>query len=207
MAAIYENEQLSFAELNGRANRLAYYYSPLVYSLIREWRSGVERRLDMVVAILAVLKAGGACVPLDPDYPAERLRFMLEDSFPLAVLTDGALPVTIQGLLSDMQASVINVTSDVALWSGLSREEPRVLRLISHHLAYIIYTSGSTGRPRELWLSTGAFVVMFFLHETSLSSDLDIDTNKDTVQALMQRAKNDQRRRGCTTRHRRCRRT
>src|ERR1700728_2551220 len=101
----------------------------------------------MVIALLAVLKAGGAYVPLDPSYPEERLRWMLEDSEPVVLLTEGHL----RGLFAGMgeQVRVVDV-KDWEVWSeeGESNQERAETGLTSRHLAYVIYTSGSTGKPK-----------------------------------------------------------
>ena len=82
VAVVFEDEQLSYAELNRRANQLAHYLRELGVGPDGRVAICVERGLEMIMALLAVLKAGGAYVPLDPAYPAERLRFMLEDVRP-----------------------------------------------------------------------------------------------------------------------------
>src|ERR1039458_9724770 len=86
-AVVLEEEELSYAELNRRANQLAHYLRELGVKPDDRVAICVERSLEMIVALLAVLKAGGAYVPLDPAYPVERLRFMLQDSEPVALLT------------------------------------------------------------------------------------------------------------------------
>ncbi|WP_235548573.1 condensation domain-containing protein, partial [Noviherbaspirillum sp. Root189] len=99
VALLHEAQQLSYDELNRRANRLARHLRTL--GVVPDARVAIcmERSIDMVVAILAVMKAGGAYVPLDPAYPAERLAFMLQDSAPVAVLTHERLPAPVLGTL------------------------------------------------------------------------------------------------------------
>ena len=147
-ALAFEGAEISFAELNCRANRLANYLRGL--GIARESCVGLclERSLEMVVAILAVLKAGGAYVPLDPEYPKERLRFMLEDSTSAAVLVDALLPTSLKQLFGQLQIPAIDVREDAGLWSGLPSELPALPGTSSHDLAYIIYTSGSTGSAK-----------------------------------------------------------
>ena len=86
-ALVFEDRQLSYAELNVRANQLAHYLRSLGVKPDAGWRSAWSAASSMVVGLLAVLKAGGAYVPLDPAYPAERLAYMLEDSAPRVLLT------------------------------------------------------------------------------------------------------------------------
>ncbi|MDW0358490.1 amino acid adenylation domain-containing protein [Halomonas venusta] len=141
-AVVFEDQSLSYAELNTRANCLAHYLIGL--GVKPETRVGiaVERSIEMVVGLLAVLKAGGAYVPLDPDYPAERLAYMVEDSGIELLLTQQhlreELPTT-EGL------SVIELDRlEVAHHASNNPE----VALHGEHLAYVIYTSGSTGRPK-----------------------------------------------------------
>src|SRR5258708_7514641 len=98
VAVVFEEEELSYAELNRTANRLGHYLREL--GVVPDARVAlcVERGFEMIVALLAVLKAGGAYMPLDPAYPAERLRFMLQDSQPLALLTQKHLEQLFAGL-------------------------------------------------------------------------------------------------------------
>ena len=91
VAVVFEDASLSYAELNRRANQLAHHLRELGVRPDDRVAICVERGLEMIVALLAVLKAGGAYVPLDPAYPAERLRFMLEDCAPVALLTQSHL--------------------------------------------------------------------------------------------------------------------
>jgi non-ribosomal peptide synthetase component F len=115
----------------------------------------IERSLEMIVALLAVLKAGGAYVPLDPAYPAERLRFMLEDSAPVALLTQNKL----RELFSELgdKLPVIDITAETSAWSKHpeTNPDPNSLGLTPNHLAYVIYTSGSTGSPKGVMVQHG----------------------------------------------------
>ncbi|PBQ13703.1 hypothetical protein CCL08_23325, partial [Pseudomonas congelans] len=106
----------------------------------------VERSVEMVVGLLAILKAGGGYVPLDPAYPVERIAYMLQDSAPAAVLVQTAT----QGLLADVSVPVINL--DLGNWQDESVQNPQVPGLTSAHLAYLIYTSGSTGLPKGVMI-------------------------------------------------------
>src|SRR6185436_2375952 len=152
VALVYEEQTLSYAELNARANRLARHLVAL--GVHPDDRVGlcVERTLEMVVALLAVLKAGGAYVPLDPAYPAERLAFMLEDSAPAVVLTHAAARAALEAAAAnlDRPPSVLDLLDDADRWAAQSADDlqPAALGLAPSHLAYIIYTSGSTGAPK-----------------------------------------------------------
>ena len=155
IAVTFEDRQLSYAELNRRANQLAHH---LIASGLRpEARVAIvlERRLELVVAMLAILKAGGAFVPIDPAYPAERLSFMIEDSTPAILLTQrSVLPVL--GPLPD-ELAVFTLDDPAPLWATLPATNPErsSTGVTSANLAYVIYTSGSTGRPKGVLIEHG----------------------------------------------------
>ncbi|SFY42891.1 non-ribosomal peptide synthetase, partial [Pseudomonas sp. NFACC43] len=135
-------QRLTYRQLNERANRLAHYLRKQGVEGDSRVAICVERSVDMVVGLLAVLKAGGGYVPLDPAYPAERLAFMLQDSAPVAVLTQAGT----RALLSDAQVPLIDL--DAGPWLDEPDHNPHVTGLTPDHLAYVIYTSGSTGLPK-----------------------------------------------------------
>ncbi|MDB9524394.1 amino acid adenylation domain-containing protein [Oscillatoria sp. CS-180] len=142
-ALIWQEQHLTYRELNDQANRLAAY--------LKSWGVGPEvpvgicmnRSADMVVGLLGILKAGGAYVPLDPAYPTERLAFIVADAQISVLLTDGIVPFE----LGDRPLKVINpsVTIRDAGWVGSAHPTTHPT---SDSLAYVIYTSGSTGRPK-----------------------------------------------------------
>jgi non-ribosomal peptide synthetase component F len=113
----------------------------------------VERSLEMAVGLLGILKAGGAFVPLDPEYPKERLEFMLEDADLLVLLTQAHL----LGAFPRHKAKIIRLDED---WPAIAAEQ--VINLAdlatANHLAYMIYTSGSTGTPKGVLVERGALV-------------------------------------------------
>ncbi|HEU4597505.1 MAG TPA: amino acid adenylation domain-containing protein, partial [Pyrinomonadaceae bacterium] len=159
VAIICAEEQLTYAELNGRANRLARRLRASGVGPESLVAVMMERSLEMAVSVLAVLKAGGAYVPLDPEYPRERLRFMLEDSRAAVLLTQTrlreALPAT--------PADVVCVDEEWGRVAGLSGENlPNAVG--PDNLAYVIYTSGSTGRPKGVCLPQRALVNLIFWH-------------------------------------------
>ncbi|WP_344929852.1 condensation domain-containing protein, partial [Streptosporangium carneum] len=144
-AALLAGEtELSYAELNTRANRLAHRLIGMGVGPERLVAVVLPRSVELVVTLLAVLKAGGAYVPIDPAYPAERIAYMLDDANPVAVVTDSATA------LPEWSGPVLPVDeTDV---SGQPEHNPsdadRVVPLSLGHPAYVIYTSGSTGRPK-----------------------------------------------------------
>jgi amino acid adenylation domain-containing protein/FkbH-like protein/thioester reductase-like protein len=146
VAVEYGQQRLSYRDLNARANQVAH--------LLKRLGAGpdvlvgvlVERSLEMVIGQLAVLKSGAAYVPLDPSYPADRLRHILLDSSPLVILTLAHL----REYLPQTAARVIALDSD---WSEIATQpdadlDSSALGLRPEHLAYIVYTSGSTGVPK-----------------------------------------------------------
>ncbi|MFN6514069.1 MAG: amino acid adenylation domain-containing protein [Nostoc sp. CreGUA01] len=143
VAVVFESQQLTYCELNIRANQLAHYLQQL--GVKPEVLVGicVERSPFMVIALLAILKAGGAYIPLDPNYPQERLSFMLEDSRPSVLLTQQHL---VENFLT-IQAQVICIDRDWQLIPDENRENPGS-KITVDNLAYVIYTSGSTGKPK-----------------------------------------------------------
>ena len=142
LAVTFANTQLSYSELDGRANRLAHKLIEL--GVGPEVRVGVAmpRSEHLLIALLAVLKAGGAYVPLDPDYPAERVAYMLDDSRARVLLTEQAVAAT----LSVPAETAVLVLDRIELAHyPLSAPQPLVT---PDNLAYVIYTSGSTGQPK-----------------------------------------------------------
>ena len=143
VAVVFAGEQLTYQELNARANQLAHYLQGLGVKPETLVGICVERSIDMVVGLLGILKAGGAYVTLDPDYPTARLTYMLEDSG-IAVL------LTHKGLRARLPESPVKVVYLDADWSAIAQQDtvaPSV-NVQPQHLAYVIYTSGSTGQPK-----------------------------------------------------------
>ena len=147
VAVVFEDRQLTYAELNARANRLAHHLRSLGAGPETRVAICLERSLEMVISLLAVLKAGGAYVPLDPAYPEERLAFMLADSAPLALLTQGNLATS---LLEAAPGLPVIDLAEAEQWAHrpAHNPDPAAVGLTPQHLAYIIYTSGSTGKPK-----------------------------------------------------------
>ncbi|MCF5725728.1 AMP-binding protein, partial [Pseudomonas syringae] len=141
-ALAFAQVHLSYAELNARANRLAHQLiakgvGPDVLVGI-----AVERSIEMVVGLLAILKAGGAYVPFDPDYPQERLQYMIDDSGIGLLLTQQALLAQLP-VPEGVQVLALDMLDDAAF----SSHNPSIA-VQGENLAYVIYTSGSTGKPK-----------------------------------------------------------
>ncbi|WP_044274500.1 non-ribosomal peptide synthase/polyketide synthase [Pseudomonas fluorescens] len=139
IALHFNDERLSYGELNRRANRLAHRLIDMGVGPDVLVAVHVERSLDMAVGLLATLKAGGAYVPLDPQFPAERLAYMLEDSGARVLLTQPHL----LGHLAQPHGVQVLMVAD----AGTAQHNPQVA-VTPEHLAYVIYTSGSTGKPK-----------------------------------------------------------
>ncbi|TGN90761.1 amino acid adenylation domain-containing protein [Bradyrhizobium yuanmingense] len=142
LALAYEDVRLSYSELDARANRLARHLITLGVVPDQPVAICLPRGIAMVVSLLAVLKAGGAHLPLDPAYPAERLRQIVDDARPRVLIADA----TGRAIIPDGTYEIVDPDAD----AGLATSDPSVLLegLTARSLAYIIYTSGSTGRPK-----------------------------------------------------------
>jgi amino acid adenylation domain-containing protein/thioester reductase-like protein len=143
VAVVFSDKRLTYSELNTLANQLAHYLLELGVGPEVLVGVCVERSLEMVVALLGILKAGGAYVPIDPEYPQERLAYMLEDSQVKVLLTESKLVAR----LGEQQAHLVCLDTDWQAISNSSQENPRS-GVLPNHLAYVIYTSGSTGKPK-----------------------------------------------------------
>jgi amino acid adenylation domain-containing protein/non-ribosomal peptide synthase protein (TIGR01720 family) len=141
-AVTFGTQQLTYAQLDTQANRLAHKLIEM--GVGPEVRVGVamQRSENLLVALLAVLKAGGAYVPLDPDYPAERVAYMLEDSRALVLLTEQSVAATLT-VTADTQVLLL----DAMTWAEYPENAPET-GVTPDNLAYVIYTSGSTGKPK-----------------------------------------------------------
>ncbi len=151
IAVEYEEKKIGYRELNRRANQLANYLRKLGVTPETRVALYLKRSADIVIGLLGILKAGAAYVPLDPDYPANRLGYMLQDSQAKVVVTEGML---IEKLPASA-AQVVRLDANREQLELESAENPRV-RLMMQNLAYVIYTSGSTGEPKGVAIEHGA---------------------------------------------------
>ena len=135
-ALVFENERLTYRELDRRASRLAARLAALGVRADVTVGLFVERSLDMIVGLLGILKAGGAYVPIDPAFPAERVAYLLSDSRAAAVVTQAKLA-------AHLPSNIARLSCD-----SDGESQPFAADVRPEHLAYVIYTSGSTGQPK-----------------------------------------------------------
>jgi amino acid adenylation domain-containing protein len=161
VAVVCGEKELSYEELNRRANRLAHYLRGL--GVQPDTRVGIccERGIEMMVGLLGVLKSGAAYVPLDPTYPPDRLHFVLRDCASEVLLTQANLQEQFSAMRSGAKlVSILDINDAVAV--GNEREESNVkndaIRPRPENLAYVIYTSGSTGMPKAVMVEHRALV-------------------------------------------------
>ncbi|PYP82420.1 MAG: non-ribosomal peptide synthetase, partial [Candidatus Angelobacter sp. Gp1-AA117] len=161
VAVEYEDQRISYGELNRRANQLGHYLRKL--GVGPEVRVGIclERRLEMVVGMLGVLKAGGAYVPLDSNYPPDRLQFMMEDAQAALVLTEGKFKELLEWSAAE-KICVDERVEEIGIESGANPG----ISVDLQNVAYVIYTSGSTGRPKGVAIvHEGPRVLMHWARE------------------------------------------
>lgn len=162
-ALIFENQELTYAQLNARANQLAHYLSSLGARPGKFVGIFMERSVEMIVAVLGVLKSGAACIPLDSVYPKERLTFMLEDSGAPVVVAQQAQAAT----LPVSGARLVCLDSE---WQAISKEPENApqVAVTPEDWMYVIYTSGSTGRPKGVVVPHRVLVNLVAWHQSSL---------------------------------------
>lgn len=153
VAAVFGGQQLSYSELNERADRLASHLRELGVGPNTLVGVCAERSLEMVIGLVGILKAGGAYVPLDPAYPRERLAFILKDCQPPVLLTQKGLKTR----LPEHRSTVVYLDTP---FEDATRNEirPSSAKGQSSDLAYVLYTSGSTGKPKGVQVSNRALV-------------------------------------------------
>ncbi|WP_024859841.1 condensation domain-containing protein [Ruminococcus flavefaciens] len=151
-ALVFENNTLTYAELNAKANSLAHKLRELGVKPDDFVAIIADRSIEMICGIYGIIKSGGAYVPIDPTYPAERISFMLDDCKPKAVLK-----YTTENVIIDNEIPVIDLT-DSKVWTGA----PNDLQHINtpNDLIYCIYTSGTTGKPKGVMIEHHGVVAM-----------------------------------------------
>ncbi|NET44012.1 non-ribosomal peptide synthetase [Okeania sp. SIO2B3] len=147
IAVVFEEQKLTYFELNSKANQLACYLQTLGVQSDMPVGLCVERSLEMLIGILGILKAGGGYVPIDPNYPVERIAYMIADAAVPVLLTQ-------QKLVEKLPSHEAQIICLDAAWSEIAQNNPANLHsnVQPHHLSYIIYTSGSTGQPKGVMI-------------------------------------------------------
>jgi amino acid adenylation domain-containing protein len=164
VAVIFEDQQLTYKQLNLQANKLAHYLQFL--GVEPEILVGVylERSLEMIVGYLGILKAGGAYVPLDPNYPPERLNYMVADSQMSIILTHSSLLPHLSLTLEQSQTKIICWDKDFEIEIASQSCDNPINNFTPENLAYVIYTSGSTGRPKGVLIQHSGLLNLVFWH-------------------------------------------
>ncbi|MER7847860.1 amino acid adenylation domain-containing protein [Kitasatospora sp. NPDC096077] len=162
VALVHDGGELSYAELNAHANRLARHLTGLGVGPESRVAIAMERTPDLVVAFLAVLKAGAAYLPVDPAYPADRIGYLLADGTPSVVLTTSACAEAVGRTGTAVATLVVDTAELVVTLAQLPHTDvtdaERTAPLRPEHPAYVIYTSGSTGRPKGVTVAHASVV-------------------------------------------------
>ncbi|MFB0847085.1 amino acid adenylation domain-containing protein, partial [Paenibacillus oleatilyticus] len=174
-AVLFEDERLTYRELNERANRLARTLRAEGVGADVPVAIMVERSLEMIVGIYAILKAGGAYVPIDPEYPAERIRYIAEDSGARLLLTQSRfldrVPAELEGRVLDLNEGAVYAEDATNLPNGSGPRD----------MAYVIYTSGSTGKPKGAAIEHHSVLNrILWMHERYPIGEADVILQKTT---------------------------
>ncbi|MEH1944140.1 MAG: amino acid adenylation domain-containing protein [Nostoc sp.] len=170
LAVVYENQQLTYEELNQKANQIAHYLQRFGVKPDVPVGICVERSLAAAIAILGTLKAGGVCVPLDPTYPPERLAFMLNDSQAPVVLTQTRWKSLLDGNLAHRLIVLDEDGDEIAKES----ESNLQVEIAADNLAYIIYTSGSTGTPKGTLVTQRSLTNLIEHHQAKMATGIGV---------------------------------
>jgi amino acid adenylation domain-containing protein len=172
VAVVCGEQTLSYAELNARANQLAHYLRELGVGPEGRVAICVERGLEMIVGVLGIMKAGGAYVPLDPGYPRERLRYMLEDSRPVALVTQSHLQARFTAARPSLP--VVELSSSNCPWREHSSSNPKrnIRDLTASHLATLAYTSGFGGKLKGVEIEHRSIVNFIGWAREAFAGDL-----------------------------------
>ncbi len=156
IAAVFEDQTLTYAELNKKANQLAHYLQKSGVGPETLVGMYMERSMDVVISILAIIKAGGAYVPMDPVYPQDRIAFMLEDTATPILLTQTQM----LDRLPEVNTRMICLDEE---WETIAKENSDNIKteIDPENIAYVIYTSGSTGKPKGCMINHNHVIRLF----------------------------------------------
>lgn len=161
-AIVFENQELSYSQLNARANQVARRLAALGSRPGELIGIFMERSLEMVVAVLGIAKSGAACLPLDPAYPKERLAFMLQDSAAAIVVSQQHLASSLPGIATQL----LCLDSELTVIAGEDENDLQVA-VSPENWLYVIYTSGSTGRPKGVLVPHRVLMNLVAWHQAS----------------------------------------
>ena len=161
-ALVFRDSELTFAELNTHANRLAHHLIRLGVGPERVVALALPRSTELIVAFLAVLKAGGVYLPVDPDLPADRVAVLIRDAAPALVLT-----LASHSVANDAATLILDSPETTATLASMPDTDPTT-SLLPSHPAYVIYTSGSTGTPKGVVVEHRQLVNLLFHHRNDL---------------------------------------
>ena len=167
VAVADHNGALSYSELNARANRLAHFLIDQGIGPESIVAVAMDRSTDYVVALLAILRAGGAYLPIDTAYPAGRMSFMIEDSKARALLTTRTVRETLPASLSTMAVPVDEIGEILAAYPNTTPD----VHVTADTLAYVIYTSGSTGQPKGVAVEHGSLLNLIHWHNAAFGAN------------------------------------
>ncbi|OCC07226.1 non-ribosomal peptide synthetase [Streptomyces sp. PTY087I2] len=171
-ALVCGTERLTFAELNGRANRMARLLVEQGAGPERVVALSLPRSADLVVALYAVLKSGAGYLPLDPEYPADRVAYLFDDAAPACLITDHGTAAGLPDVTAGTPRVVLDDPATERALAGLPDKDlvqaDRIAPVGSGHLAYVIYTSGSTGRPKGVAVEHRNAVSLFHSQRAQL---------------------------------------
>jgi natural product biosynthesis luciferase-like monooxygenase protein len=173
IALTYLDEHLSYKELNQQSNRLAHYL--ISQGVTADTMVGVlcQRSPHMLISMLAILKAGGAYLPLDPEYPLDRLSYMMEDCRVKLVLSESDQRAFLTGrTVAGSDLSVVYLDENPEILKSQNESNPEN-EISSSNLSYIIYTSGSTGKPKGVMVEHRNVVNFIFAMDQSLRHDIE----------------------------------
>jgi len=169
IAVVFEDQRLTYGELNQRANQLAHHLQKLGVGPEVLVGICVERSLEIMIGLLGIWKAGGAYIPIDPTYPADRLAFIMADSQISVLLTQQRLANRLHGHITQ----VLCLDQDLGQFVQESTSNP-VSEVTAQNLAYIIYTSGTTGNPKGVMIEHGSLVnYLCWFDESQLAKKIE----------------------------------
>jgi amino acid adenylation domain-containing protein len=169
VALIFENQQLTYRELNARANQLAHLLIARGIEIEQTVALLMDRSMELLIAILAILKAGGAYLPLDPQHPLERLQTILDDATPKFLLAVGSHQESLAGHLN---VAVLNIDALQSELDATGKHNPDA-PVNPDNVAYVLYTSGSTGIPKGVMIEHGAVINLACALQTQVFDNFD----------------------------------